>query len=66
VEAYAPSDATNIPSLVRTGLYTWKLQIKAGAVYDATTDIIRVVVASADDLMPGFYTINGQITQISY
>jgi hypothetical protein len=66
VEAYAPTTATSIyPNLVRTGLYTWKLQIKTGADY-GSTDIIKIVVAAADDLMPGFYTIEGQISQISY
>ncbi len=60
-----------VENLTRTGLYTWKFDLEAEA--DKTdpssgnySDSILIVVAASDTIAPGFYTIEGELLQISY
>ncbi len=64
-----------VGNVTRTGLYTWKFDLEAEA--DKTTpvfasgsedmtDSILIVVAASDTIAPGFYTIEGELLQISY
>jgi len=59
-------------NMTRTGYNTWKFIVAADAEkMDPETgtdarDCIFIVVAADDTIAPGFYTIEGQIEQISY
>ena len=66
VEVYAPTDATNLNSVVRIGLNTWKVIVEAAAEYDTTLDCLMFVISADDYCAPGYYTISGDIKQIPY
>ena len=77
VEAMDGGDATKdyVDSMTRTGPYTWKFELKKDADKTAPVftsgseqieDCIIIVVAASDTIAPGFYTIVGEIVQISY
>lgn len=51
-----------IPNAVRTGPFNWKFRMNASD--NATTDLV-ITVALADDMPPGFYSIDGTIKQVA-
>jgi len=61
-------------SLTRTGLNTWKFKLLRQAEKTAPStvnpsnwdDCIGIAVAVSDTIQPGFYTISGELKQISY
>ncbi len=66
VEVYADPAATNINSVIRIGLNTWKVVVEAGAEGDAITDDLTIVISVDDTTPPGYYNISGQFQQIGY
>ena len=68
-------DGSVVENMTRTGLYTWKFDLEAEADKTAPVftddseeiaDCIVIVVAASDTIAPGYYTIVGEIVQISY
>ena len=54
-----------IPDVVRTGPFTWKFRmIPSGTPPNGITDL-RINVALADDMPPGFYAVDGHIKQVA-
>ncbi|MBI4312962.1 MAG: hypothetical protein HY681_14470 [Chloroflexi bacterium] len=49
-------------NIVRTGPFTWKFRLPVAS--DTTADM-RVTVALADDMPPGFYAIDGTLKQVA-
>jgi hypothetical protein len=66
VEVYSSTNATNLNSVVRIGLNTWKVIVEAAAEYDHTEDCLMFVISADDYCAPGYYTISGDIKQIPY
>ncbi len=56
----------NIINAIRTGLNTWKFEVTADAHKWGVADNLYIAVSADDYCLPGFYTINGTIEQISY
>ncbi len=66
VFSYTPaSSQSNVMNVIRIGLNTWKFKLAAGADYQAA-DRLAVVISADDGVAPGYYAINGTITQIGY
>ncbi len=66
---------TIVDNVTRTGLNTWKFDLDSTAdksapdmVHDGeqAEDSLVIVVAASDTIAPGFYTVRGQLLQISY
>jgi hypothetical protein len=51
-----------VPYVVRTGPFTWRFRLNPTT--DDTQDMV-ITVALADDLLPGFYAIDGSLKQIA-
>lgn len=67
------AEPANVIQLARTGLCSWKFKLGPDAIktppldYDVENqDCLIIFVAVSDVIVPGFYTIAGQIQQISY
>lgn len=56
----------SITAISRTGANTWKFNLASDALYRADKDCLLIVIASADDMAPGFYNITGTLRQIAY
>ena len=55
-----------VENMVRTGYNTWKFDLDSSADKMGVDDAIWIVVAASDTIAPGFYTVHGEIVQISY
>ena len=60
------AEGTVVDNMTRTGLYTWKFDLDSTADKQGADDAIFIVVAASDTIAPGFYTITGELLQISY
>ncbi len=57
---------STVDNMTRVGLNTWKFDLDAEADKSDEADAIYIVVAASDTVAPGFYTITGELLQISY
>ncbi len=60
------TDTAMVDNVTRVGLNTWKFNLDADADKSDEEDAIYIVVAASDTIAPGFYTIEGELLQISY
>lgn len=60
------SSAVNIGSVVRTGRGSWAFSLSKGAAYDEVRDSLTLILAAADNIVPGSYTVTGRVKQIGY
>ncbi len=66
VQVYSSNSSLNITNVVRIGLNTWKVIVKADAEYDPIDDCLMFVISADDTCAPGYYTISGDLKQIPY
>ena len=66
------TDNDNIENVTRTGYNTWKFEVLSDAEKDpadaitGSEDCILIIVQYDDPCLPGYYTMTGEIRQISY
>lgn len=57
-----------VANIVRTGPFTWKFRLNP--IVDPSTALddtdLTITVALADDMLPGFYSIDGTLKQVAY
>jgi hypothetical protein len=58
--------STHVTNVTRTGLYTWIMDMDTSVAGKGTDSDLVVTLALADDIDPGFYTIEGTLKQVAY
>ena len=60
------ADSTHVTNVTRTGLYTWKMDMNTSVNGQGSGADLVITLALADDIYPGFYTVEGTLEQVTY